>query len=84
MLTLADTVRAKKRQRFDEEKEKLIAEIMQRQQKTVEASGFQPAPKTSHYMYNTTLVRKVVCPLAELILTFISIIVIIIVIIVRR
>lgn len=79
MLTLADTHKAKRRRKLDKEKEDLMTEIMQQQQKSAEASkmgsyhGFQSAPK-SHYMYNVPLIPKVVCFLTEVIIIFIIII----------
>ena len=48
-LTLADTLKAKKRLRLDKEKENLMAEIMQRQQKTAaEPKAFQGSLDRSH------------------------------------
>jgi len=80
-LTLADTLKAKKRQRLDKEKENLMAEIMQRQQKTAEPrayQGLQSGPK-SHYMYNTPLIPKVVVYLLRWFLYSIIIVLIVII-----
>jgi len=73
MMTLAETHKAKKRQRPEREQQNLMEEIVQQQQqrrKSVEVSsyrGFQSAPK-SHYMYNTPLIPKVCRSFAEVIL----------------
>ena len=71
MLTLADTHKALKHRRLDKEKQDYARELQLKEATDTEAGvyqGFHFAPK-SHYMYNVPLIPKVVCFVAEVILS---------------
>lgn len=71
MLTLADTHKAQKRRRLDKEKQDYARELRLKETTGTEVGvyqGFRFAPK-SHYMYNVPLIPKVVCFVAEVILS---------------